>query len=98
MDEHDARAARIDVAEIGSERLARQFGDGTGELDAGRAAADDRESQKRTPLGRIGCHLRLLERQEDPAADRRRVLDLLESWRCPFPIVVAEVSVPRAGC
>ena len=43
------------------------------------------------------CVLRFLERQQDAPADLGRVLDLLQARRDRFPLVMAEVVVPRAG-
>ena len=38
LDQHDAGLVGVDVAEVRRQRVLRQFGDGAGEFDAGRAA------------------------------------------------------------
>src|ERR1700694_5995000 len=54
LNQHDARLVGIDMAEVGRQRVLRQFGNGAGEFDAGWAGADNDEGQKcRAPL-RIG--------------------------------------------
>ena len=45
LDQDDARLVGVDVAEVGRQRVARQFGDGAGEFDAGRSGADDDKGQ-----------------------------------------------------
>ena len=80
-----------------SSALAGELGDRTGELDSGRAGADDDEGQQRRALGIVGTGLGQLEGDQDAAADRRRVIDLLEARRGPFPLVLAEVIVARTG-
>ena len=51
LDQHHACLVGVDVAEVRRQRVARQFGDGAGEFDAGRAGADDDEGQqRRAPL------------------------------------------------
>ena len=51
-------------------RLARELGDRAGELDPGRAAADDDEGQQRCALGRVGRRSRPARR---PSRMRRRM-------------------------
>ena len=97
LDQNDARAARIDRAEIRRERAVGKLRDGAGHLDAGRAAADDDEIQQPRALGRIGLGLGLLEGEQDAAADVGRVVDGLQAGRERRPVVVAEIGVLRAG-
>ena len=97
LDQDDARAARIDGAEVLGERAVRQLRDGAGHLDAGRAAADDDEIQQPRALGGIGLGLGLLEGEQDAAAHVGRVVDGLEAGRGRGPVVMAEIGVLRAG-
>ena len=80
------------------ERVARDLGEGAGQLDAGRPAADDDEGQPlrgapRRRSSRSACS----KAREHPAPDLERVLDRLEAGRVRLPLVVAEVGVRRAG-
>jgi hypothetical protein len=75
----------------------REIRDGAGELDAGRAAPDDDKCEPGAPALRIGFSLGMLERQQDPAPDRGRVLQRLQSGSMGFPLVVSEIRMPRAG-
>ena len=68
-----------------------------GELDAGRAAADDHERHPRRAPSRVGLALGGLEGDEDPAADLGGVLDGLEPGRDGRPLRVVEVGVVGAG-
>jgi len=68
----------------------------TGELDARRAAADDRERHPGAAfLGGVPA-LRLLERGEDPSADFDGVFDRLQAGRVARPLVVSEIMVVRS--
>ena len=69
LDEDDARVPRVDRPEVEHEHVPRDLGDRPGELDAGRAAADEDERQQRAAPRGIGLALGLLEGEEDPAAD-----------------------------
>ena len=79
------------------DRLARQLGDGAGELDAGRPAADDDEGQQLAAQDRILADLRLLEGGEDAGADLGGVADRLQAGRRILPVVMAEIGMARAG-
>ena len=96
LDQDHPRALGVDVAEVRRQRVARQFGDGAGELDAGRPGADDREGQQRRPAVRVGLEFGALEGEQDPAADHGRVLEGLQAGRERFPFVMAEIGVARA--
>ena len=97
LDQHDARLARIDMAEVARQRVLCEIGDGAGEFDAGRAGADDDEGeQRRAPL-RIGLALGALEGDEDAPPQRRGVFQRLQPRRERLPFVMAEISVTRAG-
>ena len=47
-------STRVDAAKLGGQGGVREFGDRAGEFDAGRAAADDDEGQKRRALPSSG--------------------------------------------
>ena len=97
LDQQHPRVGRIDVAELPLHPLPRQFGDGAGQLDTGRPAADDDERHVLFLEIRIVGVLGALESDQQPAADRRRILDLLEAGGQILPLVAAEIAVPRAG-
>ena len=96
FDEQDARLARIDGAEVPRQRVARQVGDRPRQFDAGRAAADDHESEQRREPRRVGFALGFLERQENAAADCGGVFDRLQPGRRRLPFVMAEIAVAGA--
>ena len=52
LEQQDARRLGPDVAEVLPQRLPRDLGERAGELDAGRAAADDHEGQQPPLRGR----------------------------------------------
>ena len=90
--------ARIDVAEVARERVARDLGERARELDAGRPAADDHErepaarrssgrARARPPRTRAGCG----------GGSRARPRCVLRPGATLRPLVVAEVRVRRAG-
>ena len=67
--------ARIDAAEVAGQREPGQLGDGAGDLDAGRPAADDDGGHQRLLLLGIGRGLGKLERHQQTRADRPGVVD-----------------------
>ena len=79
------------------QRVLRQFGDGAGKLDAGRAGADDDEGQQRRAPLRIGLALGALEGEQDAPPQRGGVLQRLQAGRERLPFVMAEIGVARAG-
>ena len=87
----------VDVAEVGRQRVLRQFGDGAGEFDAGRTGADDDEGQKRRAPLRIALALGALEGHQNAPPQRGGVLQRLQARRERLPFVMAEIGVPRAG-
>src|SRR5262249_59248427 len=96
LDQHDARLTRVDVAEVLWQRELRQFGDGAGELDAGRARADDGKGEQRlAPLG-IAFAFGTLEGDQDAAAQRGGVFQGLEAGRERLPFVMTEIGVVHA--
>ncbi len=97
LDQHHARLARVDVAELAAQRVAREFGNGAGQFHAGRPAADDRQRQQRLALLRIGFPLGLLEGQQDAPPNGGGVLERLQPGRERLPFVMAEIGVAGAG-
>jgi hypothetical protein len=97
LDQHDARVAGIDAAEIVAQRHVGEFGDGARHLHAGRAAADHHEGEEAPPLFGRGRCFGMLEGHQDAATDAGGVVDILQSGRHALPVVVAEIGVPRAG-
>ena len=81
LDQDDPGLARADRPEVALERVVRDLAERPGQLDAGRAAADDDERHPlASPLG-IGFALGRLEGDQDPSPDLGRVLDGLEAGR-----------------
>src|ERR1700693_6202940 len=78
FEEHDTRLARVDGAKIALQDVAGYFPDGARELRARRTAADENECQERLPFPGVRLPLRLLEREQDPAADLQRILEALQ--------------------
>ena len=97
LDQHDARLAGVDVAEVRRQRVLRQFRDGAGEFDAGGAGADDDEGQECCPTLRIALALGALEGHQDSPPQRGGILQRLEARRERLPFVMAEISVASAG-
>ena len=97
LDQHDARVAGIDVAEVVTQRHMRQLGDGARHLHAGRAAADHHEGEEALPLFGRRRRFGVLEGRQDAAADAGGVVDVLQAGRHALPVVVAEIGVPCAG-
>ena len=97
LDQQHPRPARIDLAEVAAQDIARQLRDLAGDLDAGRAGADHDERQPRAPAVRILLQLGRLEGGEDAAADVERAGQRLQLRRVRPPLVVAEVGVARTS-
>jgi len=97
FDQHHARIFGTEIAEVAAQRDARQLDHRAGKLHAGRAAANNDESQQVLPPRRIGLELGLLERHQEPAAHRRRIFQRLEPGCIGLPVAVSEIGVPRAG-
>ena len=92
LDEQHLRLPGVDHAELVA-RVAGDLGDLTGHLGTGRARTHDHERQQPFTLGRVGDHLRLLERLQDLRADVQRALERLELGGVLLPFRVAEVVV-----
>ena len=89
LDQHDARLVGVDVAEVRRQRVLRQLGDGAGELDAGRAGADDDEGQqRRAPLP---------DRSRARRARRRPGCAAAAWWRPPASSGPARTAPIRHG-
>src|SRR5204863_3518942 len=93
LDQYDARAVRIDAAELAAQGVSRDLGEGAGKLDAGRAAAHDDEREPGEASCRIVLALRALEGGKHAAADLERILERLQARRERHPLVVAKVAV-----
>ena len=92
-----ARVARVDAAEVAREGVARDLGQRAGELDAGRAAADDDEGEPVAGARSASSSRSAASKASSTRrADLERVLERLEAGRVRRPLVVAEVGVRRA--
>ena len=87
---------RSDASKVAGDRPARQFGNRSGHLDAGRAGADHDERKQSLAALRIGLVFRLFEREQYLAANRERILDALEARGMRGPFVAAELAVASA--
>ena len=96
LDQQHARVRGVDAAEV-APRVARDLGDLSRHLDAGRPRAHDHERQLALTLGRVLGRLGGLERAQDLRADVQRALERLELRRVLLPLGVAEVVVLRAA-
>ena len=97
FDQHHARLMGIDVAKIRRQRVLREFGDGAGKFDAGRAGADDDKGQKCGALFRIAFAFGSLEGDQDSPPQRGGVFERFQTRRKRLPFVVAEIGMSRAG-
>src|SRR4030095_6470991 len=97
IDQHDASRGRIDAAELTSQPLANQYGQGARHLDARGARTDEYERQQ-VAMGKwIFFGLGLLERLQDLVADRLRIREGLQTRRVRLELLVTEVAVRGAG-
>ena len=85
------------MAEVASHIEPRDVADGSGELDAGRAAADDDEVERRMGSGLLHLAFGQFKGEKDTATDLGGILDSLEAGGELCPVVVAEVGVGGAG-
>ena len=88
---------RVDRAEVALQGVFRDLAESAGQLDPGRATADDDERHPLGPADRIGFTLGRLEGDEDPPSDLGRVLDRFQARRIAGPLVVSEIRVTDAG-
>ncbi len=75
LDQQDPRLAGVDALEVVLQRVTRELADLAGDLDPGRAAADDDERQLSVAVRALGRDLGALERVQDPRAHRDRALE-----------------------
>jgi hypothetical protein len=96
LDENDARAARVDAAEIILQRLVHHAGHRAGQLHPCRARADHDEGEQPGAPRRFRFPFGALERAQKASPDLERILDRLEPGRVHLPFIVAEVRVPQS--
>ncbi len=97
LDQDDARLVGVDVAEVGRQGVLREFGDGAGKFDAGRAGADNDKGQQRRPPFRIALAFGAFEGHQDTAPERGGVLQCFQAGRERLPFVMTEIRVTGAG-
>ena len=85
------------MPEFRCQGVARNLRQGTGEFDAGRAAADNRESQPRLATLRIRLQFGAFKCGQDLRANGQRVIQGLQAARMFGPIIVTKVGMGRAG-
>jgi hypothetical protein len=96
LDEDDLRLARIDGSKVTREHEVRELGDRAGQLDAGGAAADDREREELAPRADIRLAFGAFECEEHAPPDLEGVLEVLQAGSVDLPVVVTEVRGLRA--
>ena len=87
----------VDPAEVGLQRAVDEIGEGSGQLDAGRTAADDGDGHQAGALGLVGGEFGVFEIGQDRAADVLGIGEGFEAEAVRRPLVVAEIPGPRAG-
>ena len=92
FNEDDARVRGVDATEVAFEDVAAKFGEGAGQLDAGRAAADDHKRHQPLPHHRVGFALRFLERQQHFMTDADGVLQRFEARGELLPLGMPEIT------
>ncbi len=97
LNQDDARSACVDRSKLVAQRLARNFRECSGELDAGGTAANEHEGEQLLPPRWICFMLSALEREQDAAANLEGILERLEAGRMARPLVVPEIAVAGAG-
>ena len=97
LDEDDPRRGRVDMAKVAGERRLGELGERPGELDPGRAAADDDKGQEPAALGIVLAVFGAFEGEQDAPPHRGRLLDRLQRGGDRRPLVMAEIGVARAG-
>ena len=85
----------VDPTEISCQSHLREFSEGAGKLDARRATADDHEVEKPPAFFCVIGSLRLLEGLKDSMPQFGRVVDFLQAWCHPFPIIATKIAMPR---
>ena len=103
VEQEHADLLRVEAAEVAVERAARELGDLTRDLDAGRPAADRDERQPFGPQLRVLLELRALERAEDPHPQLEGIRERLDpgserrnsscpKYDCPTPAATTRLS------
>jgi hypothetical protein len=97
LHQHHPRHRRIDCTKLARQPMARQLGDGSGQLDTRRTTADDHKGQHvALHCRRLGI-LCLLEGEQQAAPNGGRIVDLLQA-RCERgPFIMPKVAVARAS-
>src|SRR5208337_1370663 len=95
--EEDAGFFGMNVAEIVAQRLAGDFGKGTGEFEAGGTGANDDEGEPGTGFGGIGGALGAFKGVKEFVADGGGFFESFEAGSGFAPIVIAVVGGLRAG-
>src|SRR5207237_98751 len=93
FEQHDAGALGIDRMEFVFQYVARDFGQGAGELYASRAAAHDHKIERRVPASFGGIAFRQLKGQQHAAANFDSVFDGFQPRCQRFPFIVSEISM-----
>ncbi len=83
------------MAKVAGQCALGEFGNGTGQLDAGRATDDDEGQQPPPLVVGAGC-LGAFECEQDTGANAGRIFDDLEAGREFLPIL-PEIEVARSG-
>ena len=97
VEKQDARLGWVDVAKIVAHVELGDIADGAGKFDAGRAAADDDEIERRMPAVLLHLALGEFEGEQHAAADLDGVFNAFEAGSEGRPFVFAEVGVSGAG-
>ncbi len=84
---------RVGAAKLRRQRAAGELGERAGELDAGWAAADDREDEAAGALCFSLRRFGAFEGAQEAIADRNRVLDCLQAGGAGGPLVAAEIGM-----
>jgi hypothetical protein len=71
--------SRVKARAATADSFGGKLGEGTGQLDPGRPAADDHERQEAAPFGLVVVVLGAFEGHENAASHRRRIVNLLET-------------------
>ena len=97
VEQEHAGFGGVDVAEVVAHEELGDVANGAGQLDAGGAAADDDEVERRMPAVFLHLALGQFKGKQNAAANFEGVLDGLEAGRERFPIVMAEIGVGGSG-
>jgi hypothetical protein len=93
----NAGAAGIDRAKITGQRMAADFGEGSGEFDSRWASSYNYKVQGIVAFTRDSAAFRKFECQQNTTANFESVLNRLKAWSKRFPFLVAEIGVAGSG-